>query len=110
MEFQVLCPAPDRSLTAPVPPGRLKARAFSFLIFSALALILAACSGTPKWVSKGGGYMSEKDNKAIYGVGGVTGRRNEPLAKGTGDNDQPAHRAKYVYNYTDYLVRDYSAC
>ena len=30
MEFQVLCPAPDRSLTAPVPPGWLKARAFYF--------------------------------------------------------------------------------
>ncbi|OLB78211.1 MAG: hypothetical protein AUH96_01990 [Nitrospirae bacterium 13_2_20CM_2_61_4] len=109
MEFQVLCPAPDRSLTAPVPPGRLKARAFSFLIFSALALILAACSGTPKWVSKGGGYMSEKDNKAFYGVGAVTGIRNEPLAKETADNRARADLAKYVDTYTAYLMRDYAA-
>src|SRR5437016_13572919 len=109
MEFQVLCPAPDRSLTAPVPPGRLKARAFSFLIFSALALILAACSGTPKWVSKGGGYMSEKDSKAFYGVGAVTGIRNEPLAKETADNRARADLAKYVDTYTSYLMRDYAA-
>ena len=74
MEFQVLYPGSDRSLTAPVPLGRLRnSRAFSFLIFAALALILEACSGTPKWVSKGGGYMSELDNKAFYGVGAVTG-------------------------------------
>jgi len=109
MEFQVLCPAPDRSLTAPVPPGRLKARVFSFLIFSALALILAACSGTPKWVSKGGGYMSEKDSKAFYGVGAVTGIRNEPLAKETADNRARADLAKYVDTYTAYLMRDYAA-
>jgi hypothetical protein len=109
MEFQVLCPAPDRSLTAPVPPGRLKLRALSFLIFSALALILAACSGTPKWVSKGGGYMSEKDSKAFYGVGAVTGIRNEPLAKETADNRARADLAKYVDTYTAYLMRDYAA-
>jgi len=110
MEFQVLCPAPDRSLTAPFPPGRLrKSRAFSFLIFSALALILAACSGTPKWVSKGGGYMSEKDQKAFYGVGAVTGIRNEPLAKETADNRARADLAKYIDTYTAYLMRDYAA-
>ena len=110
MEFQVLCPALDRSLTAPVPPGRLrKSWAFSFLIFSALALILAACSGTPKWVTKGGGYMSEKDSKAFYGVGAVTGIRNEPLAKETADNRARADLAKYVDTYTAYLMRDYAA-
>ena len=110
MEFQVLYPAPDRSLTLPVPRGRLrKSRAFSVLIFSALALILAACSGTPKWVSKGGGYMSEKDHKAFYGVGAVTGIRNEPLAKETADNRARADLAKYIDTYTAYLMRDYAA-
>src|SRR5437879_979550 len=110
MEFQVLCPAPDRSLTLPVPPGGLrKAQAFSFLICSALALILAACSGTPKWVTKGGGYMSERDSKAFYGVGAVTGIRNEPLAKETADNRARADLAKYIDTYTRYLRRDYAA-
>jgi len=110
MEFQVLCPAKGRSLTAPVRPGRLwKPRAFSFVIVSALVLILAACSGTPKWVSKGGGYMSEKDSKAFYGVGAVTGIRNEPLAKETADNRARADLAKYIDTYTAYLMRDYAA-
>ena len=110
MEFQVLCPAPDRSLTAPVRPRRLrKPRAFSIVIVSALVLILAACSGTPKWVSKGGGYMSEKDSKAFYGVGAVTGIRNEPLAKETADNRARADLAKYIDTYTAYLMRDYAA-
>ena len=79
------------------------------LPYVALALILAACSGTPKWVSKGGGYMSELDNKAFYGVGAVTGIRNEPLAKETADNRARADLAKYVDTYTAYLMRDYAA-
>src|SRR5207247_4445877 len=89
--------------------GLRKSRAFSFLIFSAVALILAACSGTPKWVSKGGGYMSERDSKAFYGVGAVTGIRNEPLAKETADNRARADLAKYIDTYTAYLMRDYAA-
>ena len=110
MEFQVLCPASDRSLTAPVRPRRLrKPTAFSFVIVSTLMLMLVACSGTPKWVSKGGGYMSEKDSKAFYGVGAVTGIRNEPLAKETADNRARADLAKYVDTYTAYLMRDYAA-
>ena len=110
MEFQVLFPVKGRSLTAPVRSRWLwKPRAFSFVIVSALVLILAACSGTPKWVSKGGGYMSEKDQKAFYGVGAVTGIRNEPLAKETADNRARADLAKYIDTYTAYLMRDYAA-
>lgn len=110
MEFQVFCPTKGRSLTAPVRPQWLwNLRAFFFVIVSAVALILVACSGTPKWVSKGGGYMSEKDNKAFYGVGAVTGIRNEPLAKETADNRARADLAKYVDTYTAYLMRDYAA-
>src|SRR3989441_12412749 len=33
------------------------------------SFLLAACSSVPKWVDKGGGYMTEKDGKAFYGVG-----------------------------------------
>jgi hypothetical protein len=110
MEFQVLRPAKGRSLIPPVRSRWLrKPWAFSFVIFSALALILAACSGTPKWVTKGGGYMSEKDSKAFYGVGAVTGIRNEPLAKETADNRARADLAKYIDTYTAYLMRDYAA-
>jgi hypothetical protein len=79
------------------------------LILTICAVVLAACSGTPKWVAKGGGYMSEKDRKAFYGVGAVTGIRNEPLAKETADNRARAALAQYVDTYTAYLMRDYAA-
>jgi hypothetical protein len=78
-------------------------------IIAGAVLLLAACSGTPKWVGKGGGYMSEKDGKAFYGVGAVAGIRNEPLAKETADNRARADLAKYVDTYTAYLMRDYAA-
>lgn len=73
------------------------------------ALLLAACSSVPKWVDKGGGYMTEKDGKAFYGVGGISGVRNEPLAKEAADNRARADLAKYVDTYTSYLMRDYAA-
>jgi hypothetical protein len=79
------------------------------LLLTICAVVLAACSGTPKWVAKGGGYMSEKDRKAFYGVGAVTGIRNEPLAKETADNRARAALAQYVDTYTAYLMRDYAA-
>ena len=81
----------------------------SYVILASAVLLLAACSGSPKWVSKGGGYMSEKDKKAFYGVGAVTGIRNEPLAKETADNRARADLAKYVDTYTADLMRDYAA-
>jgi hypothetical protein len=72
-------------------------------------LMLAACSGTPKWVDKGGGYMNEKNGKAFYGVGAISGIRNEPLAKEAADNRARADLAKFVDTYTSYLMRDYAA-
>jgi hypothetical protein len=92
-----------------LPLAGITARSPSLLIFTVAMLMLAACSGSPKWVSKGGGYMSEKDSKAFYGVGAVTGIRNEPLAKETADNRARADLAKYVDTYTSYLMRDYAA-
>jgi hypothetical protein len=79
------------------------------LAVAGVALILTACSSTPKWVDKGGGYMNEKNSKAFYGVGAVTGIRNEPLAKETADNRARADLAKFVDTYTSYLMRDYAA-
>jgi hypothetical protein len=102
MGFQPLRRANQRSWTHQKPS------AFS-VAMCVTALMLASCSGTPKWVSKGGGYMSEKDRKAFYGVGAVTGIRNEPLARETADNRARADLAKYVDTYTSYLMRDYAA-
>ncbi|MEK6605371.1 MAG: hypothetical protein AABY77_05730 [Nitrospirota bacterium] len=74
-----------------------------------VTLLLAACSSTPKWVEKGGGYMNEKNSKAFYGVGGVSGVKNEPLARESADNRARADLAKYMDTYTSYLMRDYAA-
>jgi len=74
-----------------------------------VTLLLAACSSTPKWVEKGGGYMNEKNSKAFYGVGGVSGVQNEPLARESADNRARADLAKYMDTYTSYLMRDYAA-
>src|SRR5438132_12034757 len=73
------------------------------------SFLLAACSSVPKWVDKGGGYMTAKDGKAFYGVGAVTGIRNEPLAKETADNRARAYLAKYMDTYTYQLMRDHAA-
>ena len=78
-------------------------------VIAGVALALAACSSSPKWVDKGGGYKNEKDGKAFYGVGAVTGIRNEPLAKEAADNRARADLAKFVDTYTSYLMRDYAA-
>lgn len=74
-----------------------------------VTLLLAACSSTPKWVEKGGGYMNEKNSKSFYGVGGVSGVKNEPLARESADNRARADLAKYMDTYTSYLMRDYAA-
>lgn len=79
------------------------------LLAAGTLLMLAACSGTPKWVDKGGGYMNEKNGKAFYGVGAIQGVRNEPLALEAADNRARADLAKFVDTYTAYLMRDYAA-
>ena len=70
---------------------------------------LTACGGPPKWVEKGSGYLNDKDSKAFYGVGSVTGVRNEPLAWDTAENRARAEIAKTFETYTGYLMRDYAA-
>src|SRR6266542_6739971 len=83
---------------------------WTVVVIAGTALMLSACAGgAPKWVEKGGGYMNEKNGKAFYGVGAVTGVRNEPLAKETADNRARADLAKVVDTYTSYLMRDYAA-
>ena len=74
-----------------------------------LLLVLAACGGPPKWVKQGSGAYNDKDTKAFYGVGSVTGVRNEPLAWDTAENRARAEIAKTFETYTGYLMRDYAA-
>ncbi len=72
----------------------------------AMACTLAACGGPPKWVKKGSGAY---DDKNFYGVGSVTGVKNEPLAWDTAENRARAEIAKTFETYTGYLMRDYAA-
>ena len=74
-----------------------------------LLLALAACGGPPKWVKQGSGAYNDKDTKEFYGVGSVTGVRNEPLAWDTAENRARAEIAKTFETYTGYLMRDYAA-
>lgn len=75
----------------------------------ALLLGLTACGGPPAWVKKGSGVYNEKDNKSFYGVGAVTGVRNEPLAWDAAENRARAELTKSFQTYTAYLMRDYAA-
>jgi hypothetical protein len=70
---------------------------------------LVACGGPPKWVQHGSGAFNEKDSKAFYGVGAVSGVRNAPLAWDTAENRGRAEIAKTFETYTGYLMRDYAA-
>ena len=74
-----------------------------------LMVTLVACGGPPKWVQKGSGAFNEKESKAFYGVGAVTGVRNIPLAWDTAENRGRAEIAKTFETYTGYLMRDYAA-
>ena len=72
-------------------------------------LLLAACGGPPEWVQEGSGPLNEDETKSIYGVGSVTGVRNEPLGWETAENRSRAELAKSFETYTAYLMRDYAA-
>jgi len=53
--------------------------------------------------------MNESDSKSFYGVGSISGVRNEPLAWDTAENRARAEIAKTFETYTGYLMRDYAA-
>jgi hypothetical protein len=74
-----------------------------------VACILVACGGPPKWVKEGSGVLNKDDSKSIYGVGAVTGVKNEPLAWETAENRARAELAKTFRTYTAYLMQDYAA-
>lgn len=92
---------------------RASQRLLARLTGSGLAIVLliglTACGGPPNWVKKGSGAYNDKNDKAFYGVGSVTGVKNEPLAWDTAENRGRAEIAKNFETYTGYLMRDYAA-
>ena len=79
------------------------------LIIVLSATFLASCGGPPEWVKEGSGPLNKDEDKAIYGVGSVTGVRNEPLGWETAETRSRAELAKSFETYTAYLMRDYAA-
>lgn len=63
----------------------------------------------PEWVRKGAGAFLDKNSKAFYGVGAVSGVMNKPLAIATADNRARAEIAKVFETYSASLMRDYAA-
>jgi hypothetical protein len=84
-------------------------RFFTLGMATVIMLSLAACGGPPKWVKKGSGVYNEDNQKAFYGVGSVSGVKNESLAWDTAENRARAEVAKNFETYTAYLMRDYAA-
>ena len=78
------------------------------VLLLACVLTLAACGGPPTWVRYGSPALKEKD-KAFYGVGAITGVKNEPLAWDAAENRARAEIARSFETYTPYLMRDYAA-
>lgn len=88
-----------------------------FIFLCLLNILVNGCSGAkrmpivsgPEWSKKGAGAFLDKDANAFYGVGGVTGIRNIPLATTAADNRARAEIGKIFETYTASLMKDYAA-
>lgn len=83
-----------------------------------LPFLLSGCAGKdparraaqpPAWVDQGSGAFGDAGSKVFYGVGGVTGVRNKPLARTASENRARAEIAKVFETYTASLMKDYAA-
>jgi hypothetical protein len=86
-------------------------------------MAIAACGGSktsgdappntniayPAWVTKGSGAFGGEGGKAFYGVGLVSGIKNQALAVQSADNRARAEVAKTMETYSASLSKDYMA-
>jgi hypothetical protein len=63
--------------------------------------------GTPRWVHRGSGAGGGEHGKCFYGVGLLTGVRNEALARQAADNRARAEVAKLFDLYIAAMMKDY---
>lgn len=90
-------------------------RAFQGAMIGMIVLVSLGCAGhaltnaEPEWVRKGSGAFMDKDQKAFYGVGGVTGSANKPLARTAADDRARAEISKIFATYSASLMKDYAA-
>jgi len=81
-----------------------------------LSGVISGCASTkgsiapsgPNWVNRGSGAFSDGGSKSFYGVGGVTGIENKPLAVSAADNRARAEITKIFETYSASLMRDYA--
>ena len=92
------------------------------IVFAVLILSLAGLVGSigcakkvppaamaPDWVMKGSAAFNEGGSRVFYGVGGVSGVKNKPLARTASENRARAEIGKVFETYTASLMRDYMA-
>jgi len=63
----------------------------------------------PEWVMKGSGAFGGDGKRVFYGVGSVSGIKNQSLARTTADNRARAEISKIFEVYSASLMKDYSA-
>lgn len=63
----------------------------------------------PEWVMKGSGAFGGDDKRVFYGVGSVSGIKNQSLARTTADNRARAEVSKIFEVYSASLMKDYQA-
>ena len=63
----------------------------------------------PEWVMKGSGAFGGDGKHVFYGVGSVSGIKNQSLARTTADNRARAEVSKIFEVYSASLMKDYSA-
>lgn len=63
----------------------------------------------PAWVTQGSAAFKDSENRVFYGVGSVTGIKNNPIARTAAENRARAEIGKIFETYTASLMRDYMA-
>lgn len=63
----------------------------------------------PDWVMKGSGAFGGDGKRVFYGVGSVSGIKNQSLARTTADNRARAEISKIFEVYSASLMKDYAA-
>ncbi|HEY5595035.1 MAG TPA: LPP20 family lipoprotein [Nitrospiria bacterium] len=93
-----------------------RAMVLGIILAALLPISMMGCAGPqpagvqpPEWVTKGSGAFEDSGKNVFYGVGGVAGVRNKPLAKTASENRARAEITKIFETYTASLMKDYAA-
>ncbi len=89
---------------------------YKIVTLGGIAIMLSGCagvkggpSGEPLWVIQGSGAFKDGGKQVFYGVGAISGVRNNALGRTTAENRARAEITKTFENYTASLMKDYAA-